>query len=68
MAAGAVSLRNSHDIVILSFCNVVKGQANCREAKLLYLPQEQKSYGFFTFWDLCSATTHTCIIFCTFFP
>ena len=27
MAAGAVSLRNSHDIVILSFCNVVKGQA-----------------------------------------
>ena len=27
MAAGAVSLRKSHDIVILSFCNVVKGQA-----------------------------------------
>ena len=29
MAAGAVSLRKSHDIVILSFCNIVKGQANC---------------------------------------
>ena len=28
MAAGAVSLRKSHDIVILSFCNIVKGQAN----------------------------------------
>ena len=28
MAAGAVSLRKSHDIVILSFCNKVKGQAN----------------------------------------
>ena len=26
MAAGAVSLRKSHDIVILSFCNIVKGQ------------------------------------------
>ena len=28
MAAGAVGLRKSHDIVILSFCNIVKGQAN----------------------------------------
>ena len=28
MAAGAVSLRKSHDIVILSFCNIVKCQAN----------------------------------------
>ena len=28
MAAGAVSLRKSHNIVILSFCNLVKGQAN----------------------------------------
>ena len=27
MAAGAVSLRKSHDIVILSFCNIVKSQA-----------------------------------------
>ena len=27
MAVGAVSLRKSHDIVILSFCNIVKGQA-----------------------------------------
>ena len=27
MAAGAVILRKSHDIVILSFCNIVKGQA-----------------------------------------
>ena len=29
MTAGAVSLKKSHDIVILSFCNIVKGQANC---------------------------------------
>ena len=28
MAAGAVSLRKSHDIIILSFGNIVKGQAN----------------------------------------
>ena len=28
MAAGVVSLRKVHDIVILSFCNKVKGQAN----------------------------------------
>ena len=27
MAAGAVSLRKSHVIVILSFCTIVKGQA-----------------------------------------
>ena len=27
MAAAAVSLKKSHDIVILSFCNIVKGQA-----------------------------------------
>ena len=33
MAAGAVSLRKSHDIVILSFCNIVKGQANCEVFK-----------------------------------
>ena len=26
-AAGAVSLRKSHDIITLSFCNIVKGQA-----------------------------------------
>ena len=29
MAAGAVNLRKYHDIVILSFCNIVKGQAKC---------------------------------------
>ena len=27
-AVGAVSLRKSHDIVISSFCNIVKDQAN----------------------------------------
>ena len=27
MAAGAVSLKKPHDIVISSFCNIVKGQA-----------------------------------------
>ena len=34
MAAGAVSLRKSHDILILSFCDIVKGQANSRTAKV----------------------------------
>ena len=29
MAAGAVSQRKSHNIVILSFCNMQKGQAIC---------------------------------------
>ena len=29
MAVGDVSLRKSHDIVILSFCSIVKGQAKC---------------------------------------
>ena len=37
---GAVSLRKSHDIVILSFCNIVKGQANCINE---FLGQEKKS-------------------------
>ena len=32
MAAGAVSLRKSHDIVILSFCDIVKGQAKYNES------------------------------------
>ena len=32
MAAGALSLRKSHDIVILSFCNIVKGQAKYARA------------------------------------
>ena len=45
MAIGAVSLRKSHDIVILSFCYIVKGQAN----KLLISHERQ------FFYDLSSA-------------
>ena len=30
MAAGAVSLKKSHDIIILSFCNIVKDKAKYR--------------------------------------
>ena len=26
---GVVSLKKSHDIVVLSFCNIVKAQAKC---------------------------------------
>ena len=37
MAAGAVSLRKSHDIVILSFCNIVKGQANCVDLFIIHV-------------------------------
>ena len=52
MAAGAVSLRKSHDIVILSFCNIVKGQANCE--KLLVKNPEIKELEIFNqfqgFW------------------
>ena len=36
MAAGAVSLRKSHDIVMLSFCNEVKGQANFELTFILF--------------------------------
>ena len=36
MAAGAVSLRKSHDIVISSFCNIVKGQANYYDIQVRY--------------------------------
>ena len=31
---GAVSVKKYHDIVILSFCNIVKGQANGNIAKI----------------------------------
>ena len=37
MADDAVSLRKSHDIVILSFCNILKGQANCTNKNDLVL-------------------------------
>ena len=38
MAPGAVSLRKSHDIIILSFCNIVKGQAKYQiEIDMLFL-------------------------------
>ena len=30
MAAGAVSLRKSHHIIISSYCNIVKCQAKCQ--------------------------------------
>ena len=33
MAAGTVSLRKSHDIVILSFCNILKGQAKYKRRR-----------------------------------
>ena len=39
MAAGAVSLRKSHDIVKLSFCNIVKGQANYLPKSILIAKQ-----------------------------
>ena len=40
MAVDAVSLRKYHDIVILSFCNIVKGQAKYT-LKCAYLIQNQ---------------------------
>ena len=39
-AAGAVSLRKSHDIIILSFCNIVKGQA----IYVMYIVQKAPTY------------------------
>ena len=35
MAAGAVNPKKSHDIVILSFCNIVKCQAKYSCIKIL---------------------------------
>ena len=35
MAACAVSLRKSHDIVILLYCNIVKGQANYKSLHVI---------------------------------
>ena len=37
MAAGAVSLRKSHDIVISTFCNIVKGQAKYKRRRKIIL-------------------------------
>ena len=56
MAVGAVSLRKSHDIVILSFCNIVKGQAIYVHCTLLrsQLAYTAKQTGFplvtYTLW------------------
>ena len=36
MAAGAVSLRKSHDIITLSFCNIVKGQAKTHKSCVFF--------------------------------
>ena len=50
MAAGAVSLRKSHDIVISSFCSIVKGQANYIPSSYIKIVQfwvGNKSYVFF---------------------
>ena len=46
MAAGAVSLRKSHDIVILSFCNIVKGQAKYQ--KFLKIPKFGHTEGLYS--------------------
>ena len=40
MAAGAVRLKKSHDIVILSFCNIVKGQAKYIGDESNYFPKK----------------------------
>ena len=37
MAADAVSLRKSHEIVILSLCNIVKGQAKYNQIPSKYV-------------------------------
>ena len=51
MAAGAVSMRKSHDIIILSFCNIVKGQAKyCNLYYSLFLTQN------FYISDFCSTS------------
>ena len=48
MAAGAVSLRKSHDIVILSFCNIltylVKGQAKYKRRRKIILNELNAFY------------------------
>ena len=56
MATGTDSLRKSHDIVILSFCNIVKGQAIYVHCTLLrsQLAYTAKQTGFplvtYTLW------------------
>ena len=54
IAAGAVSLRKSHDIVILSFFNKVKGQANVDLSKINYENQFGIPPLSFEFFYLCS--------------
>ena len=46
MGAGAVSLRKSHDIVILSFCNIVKGQANYKLQLIMIFGKSENTNGF----------------------
>ena len=44
MAAGGVSQIKSHVIIILSFCNIVKGQANYRLINALLKIQLVRGY------------------------
>ena len=56
MAAGAVSLRKSHDIVILSFCNIVKGQAKSQDPILHFASKisNMNLASFETNFDCCA--------------
>ena len=72
MAAGAVSLRKSHDIIISSFCNIVKGQANYEiiiVSNILYLKnfdefswRIQNSYTFIAFSETVNYYFENCIL------
>ena len=47
MAAGGVSQRKSHVIIILSFCNIVKDQANYIYRLIIALLKVQLVRGYF---------------------
>ena len=60
MAAGAVSLRKSHDIVILSFCNIVKGQANHYISGCQYNCQQNQECQVWTFNSMSGGKGNNC--------
>ena len=63
MAAGAVSQRKSHYIVILSFCNIVKGQANCLQG-----PHDSAMINFFILFSRFRIFANCGLVFIFYYP
>ena len=66
MAPGAVRLRKSYDIVILSFCNIVKGQAKYHrlsDSQIKFSQKKETLYGLKNLSNFLDEKLFSCPIF-----